>query len=87
MTPNQFDTLLHKIEPQISKLYLTREPLPPGLRLSLTLRYVASGDSMASLHYQYQIGRTTTSKIIAETTKAIWDVLQPEVLSILKKEE
>ncbi|TGZ51188.1 hypothetical protein DBV15_12497 [Temnothorax longispinosus] len=44
MTPNQFDTLLHKIEPQISKLYLTREPLPPGLRLFLTLRYIAAGD-------------------------------------------
>ncbi|XP_071647555.1 uncharacterized protein [Temnothorax longispinosus] len=87
MTPNQFDTLLHKIEPQISKLYLTREPLPPGLRLFLTLRYIAAGDSMASLHYQYRIGRATTSKIIAETTKVIWDVLHPEVLPVLKEEE
>ncbi|KAJ1519122.1 hypothetical protein ONE63_011275 [Megalurothrips usitatus] len=35
---------------------------------------------MVSMSFLYRIGKTTTSGIIAETCKAIWSVLQPEVL-------
>lgn len=80
MSPLQFDQLLTMVEPIITKIYLTREPLHPGLRLSLTLRYLASGDSMTSLHYLYRVGKSTVPKIIAETTEAIWQALQPQVL-------
>ncbi|XP_025163500.1 protein ALP1-like, partial [Harpegnathos saltator] len=80
MLPHQFDKLLTMIEPIISKIYVTREPLHPGLRLSLTLRYLASGDSMISLHYLYRVGKSTVPRIIVETTKALWQVLQPQVL-------
>lgn len=51
MTPAKFDELLALVEPIITKKHVTREPLPPGLKLSLTLRYLASGNSMASLYY------------------------------------
>lgn len=40
MLPDQFDELLDLIKPKIRKCWLTREPISPGLRLSLTLRYV-----------------------------------------------
>ncbi|XP_025997085.1 protein ALP1-like isoform X2 [Solenopsis invicta] len=80
MSPVQFDELLAMIEPIVTKVHLTREPLHPGLRLSLTLRYLASGDSMASLHYLYRVGKSTVPKIIAETTEALWQTLQPQVL-------
>ena len=35
---------------------------------------------MVSLSYQFRIGKSTVSKIISETTTAIWNILQPIVL-------
>lgn len=80
MSPLQFDQLLAMIEPIITKVHFTREPLHPGLRLSLTLRYLAIGDSMVNLHYLYRIGKSTVSKILVETMEALWLILQPQVL-------
>lgn len=68
------------VEPIITKVHFTREPLHPGLRLSLTLRYLASGDNMTSLHYLYRVGKSTVPKIIVETTEVLWLTLQPQVL-------
>lgn len=87
VTPDQFDDLLQRIEPHISKENFIRESIPPALRLPLTLRYIASGDSMVSLHYLYRVGKTTVSRIIAETTAAIWNALQPELLRELNQGE
>lgn len=81
----KFETTV--IEPLIKKKFLTKEPLSPGLRLSLTLRFLASGDSMKSLHYLYRVGQATVSNIITETTEAIWTTLMPEVLGIPSVED
>jgi len=35
---------------------------------------------MVSLSYQFRIGKSTVSKIISETTTAIWNILQRIVL-------
>lgn len=43
-------------------------------------RFLACGDSLPSMHYQYLLGITTVSNVISETCAAIWDVLQPVVL-------
>lgn len=43
-------------------------------------RYLASGDSMISMSYQYLVRVTTASNIIRETCEAIWDSLCPLVL-------
>lgn len=80
MSTHQFDELLAMIENQITKLHVTREPLSAGLRLSLTIQYLACGDSMVSLHYMYRISKSTVPKIITETTNAIWMALMPIVL-------
>ncbi|XP_046406063.1 protein ANTAGONIST OF LIKE HETEROCHROMATIN PROTEIN 1-like [Ischnura elegans] len=80
MSVIQFDRLLQKVEPHISRRQVVREPIPAGLKLSLTLRYLASGESMISLAYSYRVGKSTTSGIIAETCQAIWNVLKDEVL-------
>ena len=52
-----------------------REYIPPEQRLSLTLRHLATGESLISLNLQYRIGQQTISKIIPETCKAIYDAL------------
>ena len=53
-----------------------RKAIPVVERLSLTLRYLASGDSQISL-YLFRIGRKTVSSMISEITSAIAEVLRP----------
>lgn len=50
------------------------------LKFSLIHRFLASGDSMTSMSYQYLVGLTTVSNIIDETCSAIWSNLQKKVL-------
>ena len=54
-----------------------RQPIYVKERLAVTLCYLASGDSQQSLGWAHCIGRATISKIIKETTNAIWEVLKP----------
>ena len=46
-------------------------------RLSVTLHHLASGDSQKSLGWAHRIGKAAISKIIKETTNAIWEALKP----------
>jgi hypothetical protein len=48
---------------------------------------LASGDSMASISFQYLIGKTTVCNIIHETCTAIWDSLHPTVLPPILTEQ
>ncbi|KAL6438807.1 hypothetical protein ACFW04_003712 [Cataglyphis niger] len=43
-------------------------------------RFLASGDSMTSMSYQYLLGLTTVSNIISETCDALWSVFSKDVL-------
>lgn len=81
MSPNTFYELLELITPLITKTSTNfRKPLPPHLRLSLTLRYLSSGDLLSSMAMLYRIGRSTATCIIHETCEAIWTVLSPKEL-------
>ncbi|EFN74598.1 hypothetical protein EAG_01839, partial [Camponotus floridanus] len=87
MTATQFEELL-LMASQITKQTVIRKPISAEERLSLTLKFLASGDSMTSISYQYLIGLTTVSNIIDETCSAIWSNLQKKVLPpSLTKEE
>ncbi|XP_025262212.1 uncharacterized protein LOC112637208 [Camponotus floridanus] len=79
LSPILFEKLLEIVGPKIQKQYAVREPIPPRTRLELTLRYLSSGDSMASVSYAFCVGNNTTSKIISETCQCIWDELQEKV--------
>ncbi|KAK5639055.1 hypothetical protein RI129_011547 [Pyrocoelia pectoralis] len=86
MTKNTFDYILQRIEPTIAKIHWSREPIPSATRLALTLRYLATGDSITSIAYSYRIGKATASKIIPEILKAIWNNFQMEVLPVPTEE-
>ena len=45
--------------------------ISPGVRLTLTLRYLATGESHRSLSFQFRISRRTISYIIQEVCRAI----------------
>ena len=56
-------------------------------RLTLTLRFLATGNSQVSLSFNFRIGRSTVSGIIRETCSALWTVLQPEYVKAPSSEE
>ncbi|KYN21132.1 hypothetical protein ALC57_06524 [Trachymyrmex cornetzi] len=57
MSSTQLEELLQIVRPKLHKQTFLREPISVEERLCLTLRYLASGDSMVSISYQYLIGR------------------------------
>lgn len=83
MSPNQFDWLLQKVSPIISKKdTCMRKAIPAITRLIITLRYLITGDSYRSLMYFFRVPHNTISNIIPETCRAIYSVLREEYLKV-----
>lgn len=49
-------------------------------------RYFATGCSFKTLSYYFLRGHTTIRKIVAETSKAIWEILQPKYMPYPSKD-
>ncbi|TGZ46529.1 hypothetical protein DBV15_11839 [Temnothorax longispinosus] len=79
ISPVLFEKLLQLVGPRITKQYVIRDPISPRTRLEITLRYLASGDSMASVSYAFRVGNNTVSTIISKTCQVIWEELQEKV--------
>ena len=81
MIPNRFEHLLSLVAPFIQKRTTRfREPISPPQRLALTLRYLVTGESQQSLSFSYRIGKATISKIVSETSIAIYKALNEPYL-------
>lgn len=57
-----------------------------ALRLSMTLKILASGDSVANTAKTYRIGKTTAFDILYDTCDAIWIALEKEFLRLPTEE-
>lgn len=79
LEPTLFEKLLQLVRPSITKQSVVREAIPPETRLHITIRYLASGDSMRSLSYAFRVGHNTVSKIVSETCEVIWQCLKDTV--------
>ena len=55
-----------------------RQPIPPGERLAVTLRFLATGEKFSSLQYQFRISVPSLSVIIPEVCQAIFQVLKDD---------
>ncbi|KAJ3639147.1 hypothetical protein Zmor_004018 [Zophobas morio] len=86
LTVEQFDCLLKLVGPSLQKTSF-REPITPGVRLTLTLRHLAAGDSIPTLAFSYRMGKSTVCNIINETNTVIWEILHPVVLKEPNKDE
>ena len=49
MSPSKYEELLRLVAPFIRKCSLKRESIGPSERLSVTLRYLATGDSQTTI--------------------------------------
>ena len=73
ITRSQFRFLTEKVSPIIAKkeqpypLNHLRPSIKPDERLAVTLRYLATGETLHSLEYSFRISRQAISAIIIET--------------------
>ena len=87
MTVTQYEELLQLVAPVIMKSGEKREPISPSERLTVTLRYLITGNSHVSLKSNFRMHPTTIGRIIRETCTAIWDMLSPTYLKCPQNEE
>ena len=77
MSSSDFEFLLQKIGPDISKNDTKwRKAIPAKVRLAVTLRFIASGDSYQSLHYLFKISPQIISEIVPEVCNALIEALK-----------
>lgn len=83
MSPERFDHLLSIIGPLLTKRPCRcRKPIPPEIKLMLTLRFLATGDGQQTESFSYLVGKTTISNAVRDTCKEIWTALNKEYLKI-----
>ena len=81
MSPDRFDALLNLVRPSIEKRdTVFRKAITAEERLALTLRFLASGNDQQSLSFSYRIGKATVSKIVSETSEAIYNALKDKYI-------
>ena len=74
MNYDTFKFILKEIEQDITPITLMSgglKTISPSERLTLTLHYLATGESHRSLSFQFRISRRTVSYIIQEVCRAI----------------
>lgn len=65
--------LIEEITPLITKkTTMMRKPIDPEIKLAITLRFLATGESYESLMYQFRVHSTTISQFIPEVCNIIY---------------
>lgn len=83
MPPFLFDRLLHLVTPHIQHQDTQlRKSLSPRDRLSVTLRYLATGESSRSLEFSTRIAFSSIAQIVPEICRVLYDVLRPQYLEV-----
>ena len=75
MSPQKLEKLLNWVGPLITKDDVRRESISAAERLCVTLRFLVTGDSYASIAASYRISVTTLSRIVPETWSVVWSQL------------
>ncbi|XP_021376400.1 protein ALP1-like [Mizuhopecten yessoensis] len=82
MPREMFDELRQRVGPRITKKDTRFRPaLDPGMKLALTLRHLASGDSYASQKFGWRVPHNTQSQVVREVCHAILDEYLDEMLT------
>ncbi|XP_044139368.1 protein ALP1-like [Bufo gargarizans] len=81
MTVESYDQLLQRISSTIERQDTRmRRPISPSERLMVTIRYLATGETLTSLHYQYRIGISTLCEIVKDTCRALWATMHEDYI-------
>lgn len=80
MSKNNFLNILHMVRPLIEKSDSHfRQAIPAEVRLAITLRFLATGDSYSSLMYLFRVSKQSISVIVPQVLKAIITSLKQHV--------
>ena len=60
----------------------SRRPLEPGLKLVITLRFLATGDSFRSLSYSFRVAHNTIALFVPEVCTAIYEEYRGELFNL-----
>ena len=81
MNYNQFLTILRVLEPHISKKQVIGgHKTIAAERLTLTIRFLASGETFRSLCFQFRMGRATISSIVREVCQVVFKCFREKYL-------
>lgn len=83
----RLNDLLQRVGPRLQRHTTHAMPIGPALRLSMTLKVLASGDSLKNTAKSYRIGYKTARNIFYETCDALWSVLKDEFLHFPTRDE
>ena len=81
LPPEMFDELLDRTRPLIVQQATTyRVALEPGLKLAVTIRYLATGNSYVDLAYSFRVANNSISIFVPEVCQAILDEFVDELI-------
>lgn len=78
--PAMFREILDRLLPRITKNEECRPALAPGLRLAITLRFLATGNSYHSLAFNFRVAHNTISMLVPQVCSAIVAEYKNEVM-------
>ena len=69
MEPVMFHELLNKLTPLLERR--SRRALSPGIKLTIALRFYATGESYRGMAYSFRVAHNTISELVREVSDAI----------------
>ncbi len=88
ITPEMWHHLLGRVGPRIKKQDTDQRcALEPGLKLAVTLRYLATGETFRSLAFGYRVSHSSIVQFLPEVCEAIILELSPEVMRVPRTAE
>ena len=81
ITATFFEEMVERITPAVIKQDTKlRKPLPVGLKLAVTLRFLATGNSYTSLGFSFRTSTSAISLFVPLVCQALIDAYKPEVM-------
>jgi hypothetical protein len=80
LSPEDFEILINSIGPKIQRKDThLRQAIPVKLRLAITLRFLATGDSYTSLQYVFKVSKQRIGVIVIDTCQALIAALHDNI--------
>ena len=81
MPPELYQELEQRITAEFQRdRTLMRDPVSPGVKLAVTLRHLATGDSYTTLQYAFRVASLTIEKFVPEVCNAITRAYRDQVM-------
>jgi hypothetical protein len=82
MQPQLFLEIVDRLTPRLTKATTNwRQPLEPGLKVAVTLRFMATGNSFHSLAFEFRVAHNTISLFVRDVVLAITAEYGDEVVT------